>query len=109
MNNTVSHPLSAKVALLEAQVKRLEDVLKPFADHYTDWEQAGHEADSILVMPMVGNPPKNLPLTVGHLQAAKSVIDGANQLRDYRSRAMDQIRSGSSVEDIELDHSLFDI
>jgi len=106
MNNTVSHPLSAKVALLKAQVKRLEEVLKPFADHYTDWEQAGYEDNSILVMPAVGNPPTNLPLTVGHLHAAKSVIDGMSRMNDYCARAMQQIRSGSSVEYTVLDSTL---
>jgi len=103
MKNTVSHPLSAKVALLKAQVKRLEEVLKPFADHYTDWEQAGYEDNSILA---VGNLPTNLPLTVGHLHAAKSVIDGMSRMNDYCARAMQQIRSGSSVEDTVLDSTL---
>lgn len=68
------NPLEVKVALLEKEVARLTEVLRPFADHASDWTAKGFSLDESLVE-CWPDGPDNYPLTVSHLVNAKYVLD----------------------------------
>ena len=69
--------LTDREKLLLADLERLKAALQPFADHAEDWLHIGAGLDENLVEEF-SNGPKHLPLTVGHLVAARVAINKSN-------------------------------